>query len=251
MSEDIITEPNDQLLLIVGESTAGKSASLREFATGSEEEQKKFMYLNCEAGKRLPFRNKFDEYKIVDPYQIYEALDHFNTSNEHTHLCIDTLTFLLDMYESMYIHGSADGRTAWGNFQQYFKTIMQTKVSISQKPIIFLAHTREDLDEAKGQMKSSVPVKGALKNNGIEAYFSTVVAAKRVTIKELEKYDSDLLTINDEEREVGYKHVFQTKITKSTTGERIRAPMGLFTRNQTYIDNDAKLLLQHLHKFYN
>ena len=81
--------------------------------------------------------------------------------------------------------------------------------------------------------------------------FSTVVAAKRVTIKELEKYDSDLLTINDEEREVGYKHVFQTKITKSTTGERIRAPMGLFTRNQTYIDNDAKLLLQHLHKFYN
>ena len=54
---------------------------------------------------------------------------------------------------------------------------MQTKVSISKKPIIFLAHTREDLDEAKGQMKSSVPVKGALKNNGIEAFEESALAA--------------------------------------------------------------------------
>ena len=38
-------------------------------------------------------------------------------------------------------------------------------------------------------MKTSVPIKGALKNNGVEAYFSTVVAAKKVSISDLEKYE--------------------------------------------------------------
>ena len=81
--------------------------------------------------------------------------------------------------------------------------------------------------------------------------FSTVVATKKVPIKELEKYQNDLLHISDEERELGFKHVFQTKITKGTTGERIRSPMGMFAKEQTYIDNDAQLLLDHLDKFYN
>lgn len=78
-----------------------------------------------------------------------------------------------------------------------------------------------------------------------------MVAAKKVSIKELEKYGSDLLTITDMERELGYKHVFQTQITKTTTGERIRSPMGMFTPAQTYMDNCAALLLKHLHDYYN
>ena len=77
-----------------------------------------------------------------------------------------------------------------------------------------------------------------------------MVAAKKIAIKELEKYNSNLLTITDEDRELGYKHVFQTRITKATIGERIRSPMGMFDKSQTYMDNDAQLLLDHLHRFY-
>jgi hypothetical protein len=95
-----------------------------------------------------------------------------------------------------------------------------------------------------------VPIKGSLKNNGVEAYFSTVVAAKKIQIKDLEPYSSSILNITDEERELGYKHVFQTRPTKSTVGERLRSPMGMFTKAQTFMDNDAQLLLDHLHDFY-
>lgn len=77
-----------------------------------------------------------------------------------------------------------------------------------------------------------------------------MVYAKKVTIKELEKYGSDLLIITDEERELGYKHVFQTRPTKTTVGERIRSPMGLFSKEQTYMDNDVQMLLDHLNEYY-
>lgn len=80
--------------------------------------------------------------------------------------------------------------------------------------------------------------------------FSCVVAAKRMTIKDLNGYSSPLLNISEEDKELGFKHVFQTRQTKVTVGERIRSPMGLFDKNQTFMDNDAQILLDHLEDFY-
>jgi len=69
-------------------------------------------------------------------------------------------------------------------------------------------------------------------------------------VKELEPYSSKLLNITDEEKDLGYKHVFQTRPTKTTIGERIRSPMGLFDKSQTFMDNDCQILLDHLTAFY-
>ena len=65
MSEEEPGEFNDQLVLICGISGTGKSASLRNITN-----QENWLYLNTEAGKRLPFRNKFRDggYRITDPY---------------------------------------------------------------------------------------------------------------------------------------------------------------------------------------
>lgn len=244
MSEESGT--NDQLVLIVGYSSTGKSASLRNIRN-----QDRWLYLNCEAGKRLPFRNKFDSYRIEDPYSVHEAFDHGTNNAEVDGIITDSITFLMDMYETQYVLTAANTMKAWGEFAQFFKILMQQKVTAFNKPAIFTAHVLDVLDEKNMEMKTSVPVKGSLKNNGIEAYFSTVVAAKKILIKDLKNYDDSLLIITDEEKELGYKHVFQTRPTKATTGERIRSPMGMFTKEQTYIDNDAQLLLDHLDKFYN
>jgi hypothetical protein len=81
--------------------------------------------------------------------------------------------------------------------------------------------------------------------------FSTVVSTKKVPLKELANYGSDLLNITETDEMLGYKHVFQTLLTQKTTGERIRSPMGMFTQAQTYMDNDAQILLDHLHEYYN
>jgi len=242
-----MSDTNDQLILVSGFSGGGKSASLRNIRN-----QEDWLYLNCESGKRLPFANKFDKYVITDPMQVMEAFD-YASAPEQAHIkgmIVDSLTFLMDMYESQYVLTAVNTMQAWSNFAQFFKTLMQQKVPTFGRPVIFTAHLLDVLDEKNMEMKTSVPVKGSLKNNGIEAYFSTVVNAKKMTLKDLEKFGSQLLTITDEEKEVGFKHVFQTRITKGTTGERIRSPMGMFDRSQTFIDNDCQLLLDHLKEYY-
>ncbi len=239
-------ESNDLLVLICGESGSGKSASLRNIRN-----QGKWLFLNCEAGKKLPFRSKFKEFRITDPYQIYEAFDYaIENPNEVEGIIIDSVTFLMEMFESDYVLKASNGMKAWSDYQQYFKNLMQKYVVKFNKPTILIAHVQETLDEASGTFKCQVPIKGALKGNGVEAYFSQIVYAQKMPIKNLKDYQNEMLHIDPEEEAVGYKHVFQTKVTKSTTGSRIRSPLGLFSTKETFIDNDAQLLMDHLIEYY-
>lgn len=238
-------ETNDNLVLLVGKSATGKSASLMGLRNPEG-----VMYLNCESGKKLPFRSKFQQFVITDPLQILEAFDHAETDpNIHT-IVIDTLTYLLEMYESLYVVNSANTMKAWGDFSQYFKTLMQDKVAKSTKNVVFLAHTADKLNESEMAVETSVPVKGSLKNNGIESYFSLVIGSKKVPLKALKEYGSSMLTITPEEEALGFKYVYQTKLTRDTVGERLRGPLGLFDTKETYIDNNLQLVLDRLHEYY-
>lgn len=240
-----MNETNDQLILICGYSGCGKSASLMNI-----QEQEKWYYCNTEAGKRLPFKNKFQSFRIDDPYQIFEAFDHGKDDPNCKGIIIDSLTFLMDMVETQVVLTSGDMRKGWQEFAQFFKQMMQEKVVQFQKPVIFTAHVKDVYDEKTLEMKTMVPIKGSLANNGVESYFSCVVAAKKKPVKELEPYKSDLLHITEEDKELGFKYVFQTRLTKDSTGERLRSPMGLFNKEETYTDNDAQLLLDHLNSYY-
>jgi len=240
-----MTNENQQLMLIAGFPSTGKSASLRNIPN-----QQNWLYLNTESGKRLPFKNKFKTTIITDPLDVLDGFDYAQQHEKIEGIIIDSLTFLMEMYESVYIINAANGMKAWSDYGQFFKTIMQEKVPNLGKPIIFTAHVKEEYNEATLDTKTSIPVKGALKNIGVEAYFSTIVSSKRVPLKELKKYKSSLLTVTEEDEVLGFKHVFQTRLTKNTTGERIRSPMGMFAMDDTYIDSDANLLLNHLKDFY-
>lgn len=239
------TAINDHLILLGGKSATGKSASLMGLTNPEG-----VLYLNCEAGKRLPFKAKFKQFTITDPLQVYEAFTEAeNMEGVHT-IVVDSLTYLLDMYESVYVLNSTNGMKAWGDFAQYFKTLMQQYVAKSTKNIIFTAHTADTLNESEMLMETKIPVKGGLKNNGIESYFSAIIASKKVNIKTLKDYSSELLTITPEEEALGFKYVFQCKLTKDTVNERLRSPLGLFETNETFIDNNMQAVLNRLHDYY-
>ena len=163
---------------------------------------------------------------------------------------MDSLTYLLDMYESTYVLNSTNAMKSWSDFAQFFKTLMQQKVASSTKKVVFIAHTSDSLNENEMAVETKVPVKGSLKNQGIESYFSLVIASKKVPLKALKDYGSDLLTISPEEEALGFKYVYQTKITKDTVHERLRGPLGLFDTKETYINNDIQLVFDRLDEYY-
>ena len=83
-----------------------------------------------------------------------------------------------------------------------------------------------------------------------ESYFSINIASKKVPLKVLKDCKSSLLTITPEEEALGFKYVFQTKLTKETVNERLRGPLGLFDNKETFIDNNMQLVLNRLKEYY-
>lgn len=236
---------NDNLVLVCGESTTGKSASLRDL-----ENPEGVMYLNCEANKKLPWPAKFKQFSITDPYQVYEGFNHVAQKGDFHTIVVDTLTFLMEMFYSKYIHGAKDGMAMWSNYQQFFKNLMQDYVAKAKVNVIFLAHVQAIFNDSAMAIEKKVPVQGSLAKNGIEAYFSTVVATKKVPLTELEKFQNDLLIITPQEEALGFKYVYQTNLTKETVNERIRANIGMWDQKETFIDNNAQFLLNRLHDYY-
>lgn len=246
MSE--VNEPvvNDMLVLIAGDSASGKSASLENLRNPEG-----VMYLNCEASKRLPFKSKFDEYTITDPYQVYEAFTVAETMPDCHTIVIDGLNYLMDMFESVHVLTSPNGMKAWGDYGQFFRNLMQQYVAKSTKNVVCLAHVSKTfIEDNGGYFDTAVPVKGAMKGK-VESFFSTIVYTKRVPIRKLEEYKNPMLTIDEEDELVGIKYCFQTRCTKETVDEKMRGPRRLWKKDETFINNDAQVLLDHLAEFYN
>lgn len=234
-------------MLICGESGMGKTMSLK-FLKNHEG----VLYLNCEGGKDLPFKNKFVNITIDDPYEIFEYIEGIidDEKNRFHTVIVDTISFMMNKFEQTHVIGSANTQEGWGKYGNFFPKLMFDYVSKCPANVIFLGHLDAQLDEATGETRYSVPVKGALKKNGLEAYFTTVVVAKKVKLKELSKYESSLINITEREKKLGFKHVFQTLTTKQTVGDRIRSPEDLFDDEDTYIDNNAQILIDELKKYY-
>lgn len=236
---------NDNLVLLCGKSAAGKSASLMGL-----KDPEGVMYLNCESGKKLPFRTKFMQATITDPLQVEQVFEHAETLPHVHSIVVDSLTYLMDMFVSLNVYRSTNGMQAWQDFAEYIRRLMQNHVAKSSKNVVFIAHTEDVFDEGEGIIETKVPVSGSLKKNGIESFFSCVIAAKKMTLKKLEGYGSSLLNVSEEDEALGFKYVFQTKLTKDTVNERLRGSLGLWSNHETFIDNNMQMVFDRLHEYY-
>lgn len=236
---------NDHLVLVSGKSATGKSASLRNI-----KDPDGVIYLNCENNKKLPFKSGFREQTITDPLDIEGIiLEAENHDKIHT-IIIDSLTFCMDMYETKYVIPATNTMKAWGKYGEFFRKLMSQYVANSTKNIIFTGHTFTIVNEKTLDQETKVKVKGALMNNGIESHFSTVISTKKMTVKDLEPYESALLNITPQEEALGFKYVFQTQLTRNTVDEAIRSPMAMWDVSETFIDNDIQLVIDRLHQYY-
>lgn len=240
----ILAVVNDHLILISGKSASGKSASLMAM-----DAPEGIIYLNCENGKKLPFKTKFKEFTITDPAQVYRAFAEAEKMPEIHTIVVDTLTYMMDLYESTKVLTASDTMKAWGNYAQFMKVLMNSVVAKSTKNVVFLAHTSDVLNESEMINETVVKVKGSLMNQGIESFFTNVISTKKLPLSKIANIN-DLYTVTPEEEAQGFKYVYQTKLTKETVNERIRAPMGMWAANETFIDNNLQNVLDRLHEYY-
>lgn len=235
---------NNNIVLVTGEANTGKSTSLMFF-----DHPEKIVYLNTDK-KDLPFNAKFKkDIKLSHPDKIINYIQQIEKQEDVTGVILDTVTFLMQMYERMCVRTAADGRSAWGDYHAFYGDFIDA-IKSGTKDYAVMAHEEREYHEETMSFKSTVPVKGALKKMGIAADFTTIVCARKVPIKILEEFPNDLLHITDEEREDGEKYVFMTRSYKGD-GDLARSKIKLWSRKELYIDNNIQHVFTRLRKYYN
>ena len=235
---------NKNIVLVMGKPNTGKSTSLMKLHN-----QDKMVYLNTDL-KELPFKDKFlKNIEISDALNVLSYVHEIENAPQVQGAVLDTLTFLMSMYERQYVNGSANTQKAWGDYGVFYRDFIHA-IKAGSKDYAILAHEESLLNEQSMQMETRVPIKGAVGKVGVEADFTTILSTKQMPIKKLEGYANDLLHITDEEREDGFKYVFCTRVSKETVGEKMRSAMGLWKRNELYIDNDLDQVFARLREYY-
>lgn len=236
---------NKNILLVTGEPNTGKSTSLYFLR-----QPERYVYLNTDM-KETPFRSKFAvNISVDDPLDILDYMDQVEDNDDIDGVIVDTLTFMMDMYESMYIHNATDSRKMWGEMAQFYKAFIR-KAKAGTKTYIILAHENIELNEKTAQMESKVPIKGAIGRVGAQADFTTVVSSRNIDVKKLKDISNDLLEITEEEEADGIKRIFLTRSNKEHTGSLARSAIGLWEREEIYIDNNIQQVLDRINTYYN
>lgn len=230
----------------MGKPNMGKSASLRNLV------QESMIYLNADL-KDIPFQDRFmSNVEISNATDVLSFVEEIEQNTDITGAVLDTITFLMQMYERQYVApyaGTKSGQSAWGDYGNFYRNLIHA-IKSGSKSYAILAHEDESLNEQAMTMESRVPIKGAVGKVGVEADFTTILRAMQIPVKKLEGFENDLLHITDEEKEDGVKYVFATRITKESAGSKMRSAMGLWNRNELYIDNDVQQVFDRLDQYY-
>lgn len=235
---------NNHIVLVMGKPNTGKSTSLRNLKN-----QDSMIYLNTDL-KALPFKNKFMKaIDVADAMDVIGYVQQIEQTPTVTGAVLDTLTFLMSMYERQYVLNSTNTQKAWGDYGNFYRDFIHA-IKSGTKDYAILAHEDTILNEQTMQMESKVPVKGSVGKTGVEADFTTILSTKEISIKKLEPYQNNLLHITDEEREDGVKRVFCTRISKEFIGDKTRSAMGLWKREELFIDNDLNQVFDRLREYY-
>lgn len=238
---------NNKVVLICGEGNVGKSSSIRNIKNIQN-----YVYFNTD-NKSLPLRGGEKKFKlakkITNPLDLLSFMDQVEESESVEGIIIDTLTFLMNMYERHYVKTATNTQTAWGDYADFYGQVTD-RIKKSSKTQIVMAHCQSQLNEQSGSMESKILVKGSVGKLGVDCDYGLIVTAKQMPISKLKQFENPYLTITKQEETLGRKYVFCTQLTKESIGDRTRAPFDFWEPNEVYIDNDVQIILDRMNEFY-
>lgn len=119
---------------------------------------------------------------------------------------------------------------AWGEVGYDTMDVLEDVIGmLNNKFVIVTAHEDSPRDEDFDR-RMRVPVSGRMIKQGVESHFDVVLWTQ---------------TMQDDNGNI--RHVFQTQ---SNTSNRAKTPMGMFSEDEMFIDNDIEFVIKRMMEYY-
>lgn len=244
-------------ILLAGLTATGKTTSLHNLAL-NHPNPKEVAYICCEAGKTPIWANRFTTTSdsVTHPDQVIEFFQTVEQMPNIEYCVLDGFNFLMKMFITEVIDNMTNTQAGWGEYGKFIQRFMQQIVGNSKKKWIIIAHNEEETvltGTQAGMKKYKVPISGGEGKHGFEAWFNHVIYTTKLPIAEARKLletgtnvNPEQFTISPEEEHV--KYAFVTRNTENFALGCIRSDFGTWQANQTYLDNDILLVMNHFDK---
>jgi archaellum biogenesis ATPase FlaH len=217
---------NYSLFLLIGKSGTGKTSSLRNLPL------EKTALINAEAKSMLPFKGakKLKHHWVLkDITKFMSGLDVLIKKDDIEYIVIDSLSFLMSMYETQIITKAPNTMKAWGDYAIFYREMIH-KLKTCKKHVVITSHPTEVQDESTMLINQCAMVKGSLKGM-VEADFNVVV-----------------YTYNSANEDGLIEYKFLVKKTKNTIGWSVKSPLGMF-ENDILETNDVMEVFKAIQDF--
>ena len=146
---------NNKIVLVMGPPSTGKTTSLLKMANTPG-----VVYINTDL-KAVPFKitkGGMKHIEVSDPMDIHRAIEQIEGMDDVHTVVLDTVTYLMEQYESQYVQTSDDTRAAWGGYSNFYRTFMH-EIKAGTKNYIILSHQASDFNERPKNMIHSYRLK--------------------------------------------------------------------------------------------
>lgn len=225
---------NSFLFCICGEAGSGKSTGLAHIKN-----QHKWLYLNCETNKALPFPHTFQERTIVNPLELATWLAKAVASPKIEGIIIDTLTGWLSALETS-CNRRFDGYEVWNEYKREVLKVFQDCLAKCEKPVFILTHVKQTTN-MRGRPTMQIPVQGSLRDLKIENFFTNILYSDVLDAEDVSEYKNPYLVPDEDDEETYY--VYQTRKCSSGLGANVRSTKTLWTKDETFIANNCQVVL--------
>lgn len=202
---------NQKIFLVIGSSGSGKTSSLRNMPL------EKTVLINTELKSMLPFRGHArlkKHWLLNDINKLMPGLTLLEKDPEVEYIVLDSLSYLMNMYELQVVKTSTNGMRAWGEYGDFYRSLIML-IKSSSKNYVIMCHPKEVFDEKAGEIKVSAAIKGSL-SGLVEADFN-VVAYTDVSA------DEDGMPL----------YRFLVKKTKESLSKSVKSPFDMFDEPYT------------------
>ncbi len=219
---------NQKIFLVIGSSGSGKTSSLRNMPL------EKTVLINTELKSMLPFRGHArlkKHWLLNDIHKLMMGLELLEKDPDIEYIVLDSLSYLMNMYELQVVKTAVDSRGAWGYYGDFYKNIIML-IKKSSKNWVILCHPKEVFDEKAGEIRVSAAIKGSL-SGLVEADFNVVAYTD--------------VSANEEGMPL---YRFLVKKTKESLSKSVKSPFDMFDEAYTK-SNDVMEVFEAITNYIN
>lgn len=205
------------------------------------------LYIIAEVGMKRPtFPTGCTLLELPDSATLVSTISEELTQKSYNTVIVDSYSACISRYETDHVISATNTQDAWGKYGQYHVACIGylSELANAGFNVIVINHKKEIYDKEGNLLRSTLPLKGAMANYGVEATFNIMVECCTLDPISIAAFPNPHLVITPREQRQQVKHCFKLEADIGDLSPLIKIPTQLYGEDSLVVNADTLRLVK-------